>query len=201
MPFWEWTGCLQLPLRTPWLRPHPSALTWCQIVHDHIDYVPPNAPIFSNRAQLLIFGDKEVVIKFIIKDPSPNMRHVSRTHRAYLYWLFWKCLWIPAFVSNVWTLTESCRCSNVRFILSRMMGATREVDRSHVARQFLLLAQVFHPNKFAHFRAWSRTCRSAQAKMPLSDSHQSRGHIEAERRNANWMSPRARDPKHPQGDA
>ena len=35
-----------------------------------------------------VFEDNEAVIKMIIKGRSPTMRHVSRTHRVALDWLF-----------------------------------------------------------------------------------------------------------------
>ena len=37
---------------------------------------------------LYVFEDNEAVIKMIIKGRSPTMRHVSRTHRVALDWLF-----------------------------------------------------------------------------------------------------------------
>ena len=37
---------------------------------------------------LYVFEDSEAVIKMIIKGRSPSMRHVSRTHRVALDWLF-----------------------------------------------------------------------------------------------------------------
>ena len=45
---------------------------------------------YSSRqeALLYIFEDNEAVIKMIIKGRSPTMRHVSRTHRVALDWLF-----------------------------------------------------------------------------------------------------------------
>ena len=39
-------------------------------------------------ALLYVFQDDEAVIKMIIKGRSPTMRHVSRTHRVALDWLF-----------------------------------------------------------------------------------------------------------------
>ena len=36
----------------------------------------------------IVFEDNEAVIKMIIKGRSPTMRHVSRTHRVALDWLF-----------------------------------------------------------------------------------------------------------------
>ena len=44
---------------------------------------------FRGESQLYIFEDSEFVIKMMmIKGRSPTMRHVSRTHRAALDWLF-----------------------------------------------------------------------------------------------------------------
>ena len=40
------------------------------------------------KASLDIFEDNETLIKMIIKGRSPTMRHVSRTHRVALDWLF-----------------------------------------------------------------------------------------------------------------
>ena len=37
---------------------------------------------------LYLFEDNEAVIKMMIKGRSPTMRHVSRTHRVALDWLF-----------------------------------------------------------------------------------------------------------------
>ena len=38
--------------------------------------------------KLCVFEDNDAVIKMIIKGRSPTMRHVSRTHRVALDWLF-----------------------------------------------------------------------------------------------------------------
>ena len=51
------------------------------------DQVPANAHLSEKESQLYIFEDKEAVIKMIIKGRSP-LRHVSRTHRVALDWLF-----------------------------------------------------------------------------------------------------------------
>ena len=42
----------------------------------------------QQEALLYVFEDNEAVIKMIIKGRSPTMRHVSRTHRVALDWLF-----------------------------------------------------------------------------------------------------------------
>ena len=53
-----------------------------------IDAVPSNAQSASQEALLYVFEDNEAVIKMITKGRSPTMRHVSRTHRVALDWLF-----------------------------------------------------------------------------------------------------------------
>ena len=52
-----------------------------------IDHVPPNINLSNTRVDLLVFEDNEAVIQMIINGRSPNMRHVSRTHRVDLDWL------------------------------------------------------------------------------------------------------------------
>ena len=53
-----------------------------------IDYVPPSLPIKSGFAKLYALEDNDAVIKMTVKQRSPTMRHVSRTHRVDLDWLF-----------------------------------------------------------------------------------------------------------------
>ena len=53
-----------------------------------IDAVPSNVQSARQEALLYVFEDNEAVIKIIIKGRSPTMRHVSRTHRVALDWLF-----------------------------------------------------------------------------------------------------------------
>ena len=53
-----------------------------------IDVVPSNDQSARQEALLYVFNDNEAVIKMIIKGRSPTMRHVSRTHRVALDWLF-----------------------------------------------------------------------------------------------------------------
>ena len=56
-------------------------------VLNHIDCVPSNVQ-FSHQEALYVFEDNEAVIKMIIKGRSLTMRHVSRTRRVALDWLF-----------------------------------------------------------------------------------------------------------------
>ena len=53
-----------------------------------IDLVPSNVQSANHEALLYVFEDNEAVIKMILKGRSPTMRHVSRTHRVALDWLF-----------------------------------------------------------------------------------------------------------------
>ena len=55
---------------------------------ESVDLVPPSIPISYGRAVLFILEDNDAVIKMCIKERSPNMRHVARTHRVNLDWLF-----------------------------------------------------------------------------------------------------------------
>ena len=55
---------------------------------ENIDSVPSNVQSSRQEAMLYIIEDNEAVIKMIIKGRSPTMRHVSRTNRVALDWLF-----------------------------------------------------------------------------------------------------------------
>ena len=53
-----------------------------------IDSVPSNVQSSHQETLLYVIEDNEAVIKMTIKGRSPTMRHVSRTHRVALDWLF-----------------------------------------------------------------------------------------------------------------
>ena len=55
---------------------------------EDIDSVPSNVQSARQEALLYVFEDNEAVIKMIIEGRSPTMRHVPRTHRVALDWLF-----------------------------------------------------------------------------------------------------------------
>ena len=57
-------------------------------VMEDIDSVPSNVQSARQEALLYVFEDNEAVIKMIIKGRSPTMKHVFRTHRVALDWLF-----------------------------------------------------------------------------------------------------------------
>ena len=55
---------------------------------DNVDFLSSNVNSSRQEALLCVFEDNEAVNKMIIKGRSPTMRHVSRTHRVALDWLF-----------------------------------------------------------------------------------------------------------------
>ena len=55
---------------------------------ENVDFIPSNVNSSHQEALSYVFEDNEAVIKMIIKGKSPTMRHVSRTHRVALDWLF-----------------------------------------------------------------------------------------------------------------
>ena len=57
-------------------------------VLSHIYCVPSNVQFSHQEALLNVFEDNEAVMMIIIKGRSRTMRHVSRTHRVALDWLF-----------------------------------------------------------------------------------------------------------------
>ena len=53
-----------------------------------VDYVPCTMPLYTGLGKCIIFEDNDAVIKACIKGRSPAMRHVGRTHRVDLDWLW-----------------------------------------------------------------------------------------------------------------
>ena len=58
------------------------------VIPTNIDHVPSKTAHSGSSAMLYVFEDNEAAIKMIIKGRSPTMRHVSRTQRVALDWLF-----------------------------------------------------------------------------------------------------------------
>ena len=55
---------------------------------DTVEFISSNVNSSRQEALLYVFEDNVAVIKMIIKRRSPTVRHVSRTHRVALDWLF-----------------------------------------------------------------------------------------------------------------
>ncbi len=53
-----------------------------------VDFVPPTIPSSRGLAKLILLEDNDAVIKMCTKGRSPALRHVTRTHRVDLDWLF-----------------------------------------------------------------------------------------------------------------
>ena len=55
---------------------------------ERVDYVPPTMPELDNIGELIIFEDNEACIRIVVKGRSPSLRHINRTHRVDLDWVF-----------------------------------------------------------------------------------------------------------------
>jgi len=53
-----------------------------------VDYVPANLSASSGKTKLIIAEDSDAVIKMTVKSRALSMRHVPRTHRVDLDFLF-----------------------------------------------------------------------------------------------------------------
>ena len=67
---------------------NPIPIQHTNVIPTNIDHIPSNTKNSNSSAMLHVFEDTEAVIKMIIKGRSPTMKHVSRTHRVALDWLF-----------------------------------------------------------------------------------------------------------------
>jgi hypothetical protein len=54
----------------------------------NVDYVSPTLPPHQGNAKLICLEDNDAVIKMLIKGRTNKLRHVPRTHRIDLDWLF-----------------------------------------------------------------------------------------------------------------
>ena len=85
------------PKREPWWNPsavvkpnmHNSIpMKHTDVIPTNIDHISSDTTHSGSSDLLFVFEDNKTVIKMIIKGRSPTMRHVSRTHRVALDWLF-----------------------------------------------------------------------------------------------------------------
>ena len=76
------------PVLRPKITPKIEQVLDQNVDLSNIDQVPSKAHLSEKESQLYIFGDNEAVLKMMIKGRRPTMRHVSRTHRVGLDWLF-----------------------------------------------------------------------------------------------------------------
>ena len=85
------------PKREPWRNPSPITksnmhnsipIKNTNVIPTNIDHIPSNTMYSDSSAVLYVFDGNEALIKMIIKSRRPTIRHVSRTHRVALDWLF-----------------------------------------------------------------------------------------------------------------
>ena len=69
----------------------------------NLDHVATNANSTPRKAQLYIFEGSEAVITVLIKERSPMMKMVSRTHRVAMDWLFDRINLDPEIQANMLT--------------------------------------------------------------------------------------------------
>ena len=82
---------------------------------NNAESISSNVNYSRKEALLYIFEDNEAVIKMIIKGRSPTMRHVYRTHRVALDWLFDRINLDPKIeIKYINTKNPTCRHSNQR---------------------------------------------------------------------------------------
>ena len=62
---------------------------------EYVDYVPPSLPSFLHNTKLVFMQDNDAVIKMVVKCRAPTLKHVPRTHRINLDWLFERCRMDP----------------------------------------------------------------------------------------------------------
>jgi hypothetical protein len=84
-------------------NPNRTRVTDAEVL-SQIDHVPTNVTT-SGRGRLVILEDNDAVIKMCQKQRSPNMRHVSRTHRVDLDWLFERISFDDA-ITMTWVNTK-----------------------------------------------------------------------------------------------
>ena len=55
---------------------------------EYCDYVPPSLPELPSNTKMYFLQDNDAVIKMVEKCRAPTMKHVPRTHRINIDWLF-----------------------------------------------------------------------------------------------------------------
>ena len=122
---------------------------------ENVDFIPSNVQSSHQEALLYVFEDNEAVIKMIIKGRSPTMRHVSRTHRVALDWLFGRINLDPKI---------QIRYIDTKHPLADMItkGNFTRDERDHLLCLF----------NISHFS--STVCSAAMAKRSQQDSGEER---------------------------
>ena len=122
-------------------------------VLNNVDWVPPSVAPLLGRAQLIILEDNDAVIKMTIKGRSPALRHVPRTHRIDLDWLFERIRDDPGVairyvntkfqIADIltkgsftsWQWTALCELSQILPPLNQKLGVTQAKEPSQKPKQ------------------------------------------------------------------
>ena len=124
------------------------------VVYD-IESVPSNLQSASREALLYVFEDNEAVIKMIMKGRSPTMRHVSRTHRVALDWLFDRINLDPKI--------------QIKYIDTKNQFADILTKRNFTRDEWNHLLNLFNISHFS-----STACTAAMAKRAQQESGEGR---------------------------
>ena len=124
----------------------------------NIDYVPTNAPDPSGKAKIVFLEDNDAVIKMVIKGRSPNMRHVTRTHRVDLDWLYERIREDPGINIRYVSTTKQ-----IADILTKGSFTTKQWD------ELCRLAQVGMPGQVLTAGACNRKGKVQSGETGVSD--------------------------------
>ena len=124
-------------------------------VLNNVDFVTSNVQFSQQEALLYVFEDNEAVIKMIIEGRSPTMRHVSRTHRVALDWLFDRINLNPKI--------------QIRYIDTKHQKADISTKGHFIRDEWNNLLCLFNISHFS-----STVCSEAMAKILQQDSGEER---------------------------
>ena len=122
---------------------------------ENVDLVPSNVQSSHQEALLYVFEDNEAVIKIIINGRSPTLRHVSRTHRVALDWLFDRINSDPKI--------------QIKYIDTKNQLADILTKRNFTRDEWNHLLSLFNISHFS-----STVCSEAMAKRLQQDSGEER---------------------------
>ena len=124
-------------------------------VLNNVDCVPSSVQFSHQEALLCVFEDNEAVINMILKGKSPTMRHVSRTHRVALDWLFDRINLDPKI--------------QIKYIDTKNQLADRLTKGNFTRDEWNRLLCLFNISHFS-----STVCSEAMAKRTQQDSGEER---------------------------
>ena len=141
---------------------------------DNVDFISSNVNSSRKEALLEIFGDNEAVIKMIVKGRSPSMRHVSRTHRVLLDWLFHRINLDPK-IQIKYIDTKNQLADMLTGEISLVMSGTI----------FCVCSNISHFSSINKSKAMSK--RTPERRIGAGSSQRRRS-AESNRTRRNWMS-------------